>query len=138
MAVPGGEMERSILLVDSHLVDVLPVPDEHADHVQVAIFACLPDVVEGLLDLVVLTDDEGGPVLTILKERELVLVSLVLDEEVDSIRVAVVGRIMERRPAAIVQSIYVGSLAQEELEAVLAALPAGQVERRAHLLVFRL
>ena len=42
---------------------------------------------------------------------------------------------MQRRPLPVVERIDVCLFAQEQLNTLLAALPTGQMERRAHLLV---
>ena len=93
--------------------------------------------IECSLDVLVLADNECRLVLGVLGEPQLVEVSLPLQQEVHRTGVPVVASIVQWRPFSVVEGHDVGSLLQQDLDAVLGALLAGLVEWGAVLLVLR-
>lgn len=91
--------------------------------------------VERLLDVLGLRDDESGLSLRILHVRKFIKVCLPLEEELHSLRVAVVARIVERGPLSNVNSQNASSASQDEFKALLAAFAAGVVKSGALLLI---
>jgi hypothetical protein len=116
----------------------LALSDHDTHHVQVAVAAGLPDVVERLLHALVLADDERSAALGVPHPGELVKISLPLEQEVYGLRMSIVACVMQRSPLPIVESHNVSPFAEKQLQTLLAALSTSQVERRAMLFVFGL
>lgn len=88
--------------------------------------------------MLILADDESGSPLRILDSGQFVEVGLPFQQEVHGSGMAVVRGIVEWRPLPVVLRHDVRSFLQEELETILAALLACNVDRRALLLVLGL
>jgi hypothetical protein len=94
--------------------------------------------VERFLNAVVFTNDKSDSSLGILDAREFVKVCLPLEQSINSPWMAIIAGIVERSPLPIILGHDISALSEEELKALLAALPAGRVERCALLLIPRL
>lgn len=93
--------------------------------------------IKSVLDLVVFANDEGALALRILDVSQLVEVSLPLQQEVDSFVVAVVTCIVQRSPWPVVLSHNVCSVLKKQFKALLAALLASKMKRRALMFITR-
>ena len=100
-----SDVQRRILQHLCLLVDILAFADKYTAEIEVAHFACTPDMIESLLASVTLAEIEGQFVLGRADFTQYVVISLPLEKSVANSWVAIVGSIVEWCPLAMILSI---------------------------------
>ena len=108
------DVQRSISHRLRLFVSILALSDEHTYQVEVSVLAGPPHMLESLLAVVALAQIEGKFILSAADFAQDVIVGLPLQEGVTDARMAIICGVMKRCPLAMVLSIDVRSMLQEQ------------------------
>lgn len=134
--VLGCQMQGGVLLLLCLLVYILAFADQDAHHVEIALFGRFPDDAESHLCLGLLAHIKRDFVLTIAGIPKFrVKISFPRKKFLNDPWEPIVGSVMKRRPASLITSVDVGSVGQEDGDALKRALFTGQVEGCAQELI---
>mmetsp|Transcript_13437 Transcript_13437/g.16099 ORF Transcript_13437/g.16099 Transcript_13437/m.16099 type:complete len:251 (-) Transcript_13437:885-1637(-) len=131
MTMLRSDVQGSVLQQLGLLVDVLALSDQHSAEVEIAEFASTPHVIECLLAGITLTEVEGESVLGCADLAQDVVISLPLKQGIADSGVAVVGRVVQGSPLAVILGVNRGARLQEQADSLQTALLACKVKRGA-------
>ena len=106
----GSDVQWSIPHRLRLFICILALSYEHANHVEISVFAGPPHMLESLLAVVTLAKIEGKFVLSASNFTKNIIVGLPLEKGVADARVAIISGVVKRCPLTMVLSIDVGSM----------------------------
>ena len=110
----GSDVQWRIPHRLSLFICILALSYEHANHVEISVFAGPPHMLESLLAVVTLAKIEGKLILSAANFAKNIVVSLPLEQGVTDTRVTIICGVVKRRPLSMVLSINIGSMLEKQ------------------------